>query len=1218
MDSPNAYIPIDWRHALARGEQLPERATGAALFADISGFTPLTEALALELGPQRGAEELTVHLNNVYGALIADLHEWGGSVIGFSGDAMTCWLDGDTASARAVKCGLAMQATMAQFSRVETYSGRVVTMGIKVAVATGSARRFVVGDPDYRRLDVLAGVTLERLADAEGQAERGDVVVDEPTVDVLGDDLTIKEWREDEDKGLRFAVVTGFDSDVAPSPWPELPEGGLSDEVQSAWLLPPVYERLAAGLGNFLAELRTTFSMLLRFGGIDFENDAEAPSKLDEFIREIQVVLTRYEASLLQLTVGDKGSYAYISFGAPIAHEDDGIRAAATALEIQAIAERLEYLEPLQIGVTTGRMRTGAYGSETRRTYGALGDAVNLSARLMIAAKPGQILVSDAAKRGMGERFRFDIEENIKVKGKTVPVTVAPLLGRAERKTTGLLEPQYQLPMVGRKAEMALIEEKLADVQRGRGQVIGITAEAGMGKSRLSAEVIQAALAAGLSGLGGECQSYGTTTSYLPWQGIWRTFFKLDPSDSQSEQIATIETELRLLDPSLLSRLPLLGAVVNLTIPDNDLTRSLDAKVRKSSLEDLLVQCLQLRARIEPMLLVLEDCHWLDDLSRELVGLIGSAIGELPVLLLIVYRPPDRTRSQLPPVDKLPYFTEIELAQFSEDEVHELVALKLQQLYGNEDEVAPELVERIAGRTAGNPFYIEELLNFLRDLGIDPSDQKAMDAVELPNSIHALVLSRIDQLNESQQITMKVASVIGRIFQAAMVWGVYPDLEAGEVRSNLRLLSRLDLTPVESAELELSYLFKHIVTQQVAYESLLFSTRATLHEQIGLFIEDVYPEELDKFINLLAFHFEFSENQEKKREYLLRAGQLAQRDYANGAAISYYEKVLPLLTGRELADAQVELGKVHELIAAWDEAIALYTAAHETATEIDDTEALSWAKTALGEASRKQNKYDEATEWLTDARTGFESVGNQAGVGQALHYLGTIATQQGDFDRAREIYQESYTIREQLGDSANMANLLSNLGIVERWSGDADAAKARYAESLELREAIGDRWAMGVSLNNLGNLAQSQGDYKEAERHLERALLLWREIGERWAANNTLHNLANVARDAKDEARAIRLYTDSIGGWRRVNDNWGTAYWLEDCALFYLERNAPLAIQLLATATTLRDEIGSPRPPSYQSSLDETFTPIRDGLSDNEYSEALTLDEAIERAISSY
>ncbi len=308
MEKAIAYIPMDRRQALAQGAELPEWSEGSALFADISGFTPLTEALALELGPKRGAEELTVHLNNVYDALIDELHRFGGSAVGFAGDAITCWLEGDDGR-RATACGLAMQSAMAQFAQVRTHSGRLVSLGMKVAVASGPVRRFVVGDPEYRIHDAMAGVTLENLARAEHHAESGDVILHSATADALAGWLEVGSWPVDEETGDRFAVVNGLKLNVPETPWPAIADDALSGDQERAWLLPPVYQRLHSGQGEFLAELRPAVALFTRFGGIDYDRDDDAPGKLDHFIRQVQHILTRYDGSLIQLTIGDKGSY---------------------------------------------------------------------------------------------------------------------------------------------------------------------------------------------------------------------------------------------------------------------------------------------------------------------------------------------------------------------------------------------------------------------------------------------------------------------------------------------------------------------------------------------------------------------------------------------------------------------------------------------------------------------------------------------------------------------------------------------------------------------------------------------------------------------------------------------------------------------------------------------------------------------------------------------
>jgi adenylate cyclase len=538
-------------------------------------------------------------------------------------------------------------------------------------------------------------------------------------------------------------VVTGLAVEVPEAPWPPLPPDAWSEEQARRWLLPPVYERLH--LGEFLAELRPAVALFLRFGGIDYDRDEGAADKLSSFIRQVEEILRRYEGSLIQVTLGDKGSYLYAAFGAPVAHEDDAIRASSAALELRTLAARLGFLTPPQIGITQGRMRTGAYGSTTRRTYGVLGDATNLSARLMQTAEPGEILVSQLVRESTGNAFAWEERPAVMAKGKSEPVAVARLVGGKEQPAIHLLEPQYALPMVGREAELTLLAAALRLARQGHGQVVGLTAEAGLGKSRLAAEVIRLAAEQGFGGFGGECQSYGMNTSHLPWHTIWRRLFDLNAGQSLAEQVKTLETRLERINPAFVPRLPLLGSVLNLSIPDNDFTRTFDAKLRKSSLEALLVDCLRTLALEQPLLLVIEDCHWLDPLSHDLIEQVARAIGDLPVFMLLVYRPPGEHQPQVHRLSQLPYFTEVELTEFTPGEAERLIHHKLAQLLGDATSVPPGFVAQITERAAGNPFYIEELLNYLRDRAIDPQNSQALASLDLPSSLHSLVLTRIER-----------------------------------------------------------------------------------------------------------------------------------------------------------------------------------------------------------------------------------------------------------------------------------------------------------------------------------------------------------------------------------------------------------------------------------------------------------------------------------------
>jgi class 3 adenylate cyclase len=350
---------------------------------------------------------------------------------------------------RAVACALAMQAAMEQFTTITTPVGTTIALAIKVAVVTGMVRRFLVGDPEVQLIEVLAGQTLDELARGEHLAQRGEVLVQAAIVESVGSHLRVVGWRSESALRQQFALVSGLTRPVPPAPWPDLPPDGIAHAQVKSWLLPPVYERVHGGKSEFLSELRPVAALFLMFEGLDYDEDAEAGIKLNAFVRWVQAVLRRYGGALLQLTMGDKGSYLYAAFGAPIAHEDDPARAVAAALELQSPPAELPFIMNIKIGVTYGQMRAGAYGDAIRRTYGVLGDKTNLAARLMQAAS--DILCDEAIYRATQAMVAFEVLLPIMIKGKTQPVAIYRPLSKTPQSTIASridqLAPAHQLTL---------------------------------------------------------------------------------------------------------------------------------------------------------------------------------------------------------------------------------------------------------------------------------------------------------------------------------------------------------------------------------------------------------------------------------------------------------------------------------------------------------------------------------------------------------------------------------------------------------------------------------------------------------------------------------------------------------------------------------------------------------------------------------------------------
>ncbi len=1179
------YLPEDRLAAVMAGRSLPDRTTGSALFADISGFTPLTEAASKALGPSRGAEEVTRQLDDVYAGLIREVHRQGGSVISFAGDAITCWFEGDSGW-RGASAGAGIQRCMKEHSRLEIKGVGVFELAVKVAVATGPARRFLVGDPSIQLIDTVAGRTIARMIEGEHLANRGDLLLDEATVAALGERLTIAEWRQEDGHADRFALVQTLVESPAIQPG-EMDSQLLDPNALEQWLLPEVFARLRAGRGEFLTELRPAVAMFVRFDGIDYDGDPDAGKKLDEFIRWSAGVVKKYGGALVQLTIGDKGSFFYVAFGAPVANENDNRRALSAALELRTPPLELQFVRLAGIGLSRGTMRTGSYGGATRRTYGILGDEVNLAARLMQKAGPERILVSGWLQLTQGDAFAWESLGGITVKGKSEPIPVFELKGFQEGTTFTRREARKATPMIGRDRELDVVREKIQLSLSGVGQVLGITADPGMGKTRLVAEAVRLAREAGLQAHDGECQSHGQKTPYLVWWNCWRQLLEAG-TGTPEEQADRVAQNVQAWLPDVAARVPLLGVVLNLPIPETDFSRSLEGQVRKRSLEALVIDLLRVLAARSPRVLVIEDGHWIDPLSRDLLEVVIRVTRELPVLVLLAYRPGDESAFPGQGIRQRSRFTEIVLTELDRDSVARFIELKL----GGRVNVTREMVDRLLQQSGGNPFYIEEILQFLRETG--RSLEERAGGGDLPHTLQSLILSRIDRLTESEQATLKVASVIGRHFEAALLWGAYPDLGHDElIRADLDRLTRQDITSRESLEPALAYVFKHVLTQQVTYESLPFGFRERLHCLIGEYLERSSGQKVAGVLNLLAHHFGHSDNVDKKRDYLLKAAQAAQAAYANAAAIDYFRQALPLLDRVAQVPILRQLGTVLELVGDWPAAGQQYEQAQATANELQLPLEAAHCEAALGELFRKQGRYDDAQAKLQAARTLFKRLGNYAGVAQTLHTAGTVAAQQGRYQEARKCYDESLALCRQSGEHKREASLLSNLGIIFMFEQDNASARPLYEESLNLRRELNDPWAVAISLNNLGLLLSNTGDHDGARRMLEECVALNRRVGDRWALANSLSSLAEAALSANDPATARPALDESLALNRDLGDRRAVAYLQESYAqLAFLENDVERAVALVADADALRQEIGTPRSPSEQARLDAWFCPL--------------------------
>ncbi len=1082
MENLSIYLPSDRRQALAKGKTLSNRAKGTALFADLSGFTNLTEALSLVHGPKRGAEEITSHLNQIYDALIIPVERFRGSVIGFSGDAMTCWFDKDD-GLRALAVAFEIQKAMGKFANIAVPQQGNVTLSVKVAVASGTIRRFLVGNPSIRYLDVIAGATVDRLSAGEKHARKGEILADESTINSLEGSIRLGEWRGEDRE--RFAVVDWLDPDAVPKVRKSRKSIDLSDEQVRPWLIPAVYERLHHGQEGFISELRSAVPVFIKFSGIDYEGDKSAGVKLDAFVRWVQGVFAKYDGTFFELTLGDKGSYIYGAFGAPTAHDDDALRAVASAEELRTPPSELDFIKDIQIGVSRGRMRAGPYGGTTRRSYSVIGDETNVAARLMENAEAGQVIVSKNIFQSVEHRYQFSPLGTIAVRGKTDPITVFRLLGiRSNAKGEGSIGPAVRKKesIVGRSTERTELDGQVRQlIDERRGGITLIEGEAGIGKSRLVLEVIERAQSAGVTCVSGAGDAIEQAALYHAWKPVFLQLLGLnllaDDGDARREHLLS---HLAAAGDDLERYAPLFSAIAPLDIPDNETTSILSGQVRAESTRGFLAKLVARHAQNAPLMIVIEDAHWLDSSSWALAQRVATLSESL--ILVMVTRPLGEHPSQeYQQISAMPNAKRIELGMLEADDTIELVKLRL-----GVSELPVSVMNLIREKAEGNPFYSEELAYSLRDANLivirggvcELAPGTDLHQISFPARVEDIITSRIDLLSPPHQLALKVASVIGRIFTYQTLRDIHPVPEdIPHLMEYLDMLSKVDLTPIESPEPDLAYMFKHIITQEVAYNLMLFKQRRRLHQAIAEWFEGRHADDLSNHYSTLAYHWnKVAEGQDadpaiisKAVDYLFKAANQASQNYANAEAAAHFKNALTLLHRLPASPErdQQELGMQTMLAFSLvtqrgygdPEVEAAYRRAGELSAAVNETAQLGFILYGIFSFHSSRGEYKQGDELADRILALGESMNDQPLLAIGYQSKSIVAFCRGELKNAMTYAQKSYDIADPLDNSAFFAvggdfqaYTSAWLALSQLLSGYPDQARKTFEHALSATE----------------------------------------------------------------------------------------------------------------------------------------------------------------------
>ena len=606
-------------------------------------------------------------------------------------------------------------------------------------------------------------------------------------------------------------------------------------------------------------------------------------------------------------------------FGAPVAIENHAQNACQAALAIQgAIKKHSEELKTkfgidfkIRIGLNTGPVIVGTIGDDLRMDYTAIGDTVNLASRMEGIAEPGTILVSDLTYKRVSQFFKFEPLGKVTVKGKVEPLDAYKLVGKIERPGSGL-DRQIFSEMVGREEDLSTLELQVMKAIKGEGSIVNVIGEAGIGKSRLIAELRNSSVMKRVTLLEGRAISIGRNLSFHPIINLLKHWAQINDKDTSVSALGKLETAIRSVCPDNTNEIfPFVATLMGMKLSGRHLDRvkgiegeALEKLIFKN-MRDLLIKTTELT----PLVVVIEDLHWADTSSIELLESMFRLAETRRILFINVFRPNhpetgDRIIGTIK--EKLPvYYVEIRLQPLNE-QMGETLINNMLKIKGLQHAVVDQIIQR----AGGNPFFIEEVVRSFIDTGAvvkANGEFKVTEKIEkmvIPHTINDVLMARIDRLDENTRDLVKVASVIGRSFFYRILTQVANTVDG--IDNRLSYLKQIELIREQRRMEELEYLFKHALAQEAAYDSILHQKRKNLHLQVARSIEKVFDERLHEFYGMLALHYIKGEDDEKAAYYLIKAGEEAMKASASSEALNYYQEGLKLYlqANRDTADPE--------------------------------------------------------------------------------------------------------------------------------------------------------------------------------------------------------------------------------------------------------------------------------------------------------------------------
>jgi class 3 adenylate cyclase/tetratricopeptide (TPR) repeat protein len=866
------------------------------------------------------------------------------------------------------------------------------------------------------------------------------------------------------------------------------------------------------------------FADVIGFTPISERSDPEQMHGIMErFFDVLLAEVHRFEGTVNQFT----GDGIMALFGAPLALEDAPRRAVMAAVAMQHAVENLrqELLTTtgldfrMRVGIHTGLVVVGKIGNDLRMDYTAVGDTTNLAARLQALAPAGSILISEATQRLVAGFFDTRDCGELAIKGRSAPVRAFEVLAdRAERRRIDVLADVGLTPLAGRQRELSALREAFTAASTGQGQVVFLVGDAGIGKSRLLFEFRRELEAQPHLWFEGRCASYGKATAFLPIIDGLRRYFRIDDRDDESAAIHKVDEGIAALSGDLLWTLPFVRQLLALPMGD-EAAQALDSASRRAQTFGALKAITLQASKLRPLVLVIEDLHWIDPASEEFLAFLEDATPTSCVLAIFSHRPGYRH-----PFGDRSYHVRVTLRPLSSAEMAGMTAA----LLGGID--LPNSVREFVERKAeGNPFFVEEVTKSLLEQGALRSESgqlvlpHALQELAVPDTIQGVLAARIDRLPEAPKRAIQIASVIGREFALRLLERI---AESGKgVRGDLEELRALELIYEKAMHSELAYMFKHALTHDVAYESILIDRRKHLHRIIGLAIEELYADRLVEHFETLALHFERGEDWDRALKYHEFAAEKAEAAYATHAVVHHCRHALAISErpGIRVEDElrrrlEDKLGLAHFYLSEFHDSADAY----RRAAGLSRDPALEATHLALaGHSDTWGHRYESARASLGAALAlaRQDRIPRVEALALCMEAFYESAVE-GNIDNHEAQGLAALALAKQAGSEEAVAVANFILCEVFEWTGRYRNSIAFGTEALEAARRLRLAHILVFSMWFMGKAACCLGEYGRAIKWLGEAHAITERIGDRAWRTRLLNTLGWCYAELGDEARA--------------------------------------------------------------------------------------------------